>query len=62
MFGVVQEFKYAEKAESLRLREEEAARRMVQMRRHHALKEAQKHEKVRVWHARPMARRHLLPK
>lgn len=44
---IEQEFKYAEKAESLRLREEEAARRMVQMRRHHALKEAQKHEKVR---------------
>jgi hypothetical protein len=44
---IEQEFKYAEKAEALRLREEEAARRMVQMRRHHALKEAQKHEKVR---------------
>ncbi|KAF0718451.1 Aste57867_1687 [Aphanomyces stellatus] len=42
-----QEFKHAEKAELLKQREEEEIRRRVQLRRHTALNEARKDEKIK---------------
>ncbi|ETV73436.1 hypothetical protein H257_11578 [Aphanomyces astaci] len=42
-----QEFKHAEKAELLRQREEDEIRRRVQLRRHAALNEARKEEKIK---------------